>query len=828
MLNDILGEGNVLFCDGEMLMELPVSEKIIRILESDGIIFILTEFCVFSLNVGKLERIKFSGRDRPLAIIKEDDIILLITARGYLHQINDKSSRQYKLQSPSALFYSADLIINGNGIKVAFGTIFSGVLMATFDGAEFKESQTLSGHKGTVFDVKFLNSSTLFSCSDDRTVKKWNLNDGSCAATFIGHEARIWQISVTPGVVASVSEDNTCRVWHHDGQVESIIECNPFAKNTLSVCASGDLVLVGSSDNSRYLYNRQKRALTVHEAFKPQDQEIKNFILSPYDCVFSISKTGCIFKNAQEICRIEALSRYAVPCLTSEYLIIGDVSGRVHFSGLDDFKFAELKLSDGKISRLLALSAVEILIEVNEQKCFVLDLNSRNTIELQVPKGTKCTSAAKTDGFYYIGSRQGHLLSFSPDGSLMNSNLICPDESLKALSIKNGEIFIGSHSGILSVLNGSSKSLCKGEIVAFLKNSKFAAAFIQNSLHIIELSSGLTVERIDCKGSHRLWALVEADDSIYFGFLSEGALTVKRAFLDRLTIHGEPSHGEEIRCAHNYNDLVVSGSEDGLLCLSKNGSVQASTRVPKSNSIKCMTSCNSFVISAGGNESIDFWTADLKLVCSAPKQASLIESRVMAIDCIQRDDVSLIIAGYSNSSIVAWSFDGTKLALKWIHEEAHKGRCLQQLRVIAKDAIISAGTDGLLKLWRISDVSITILHSVCAHASGINALDCQADTIATGGDDGYICVFRLENDRLLLQTRRQSHHSTCTGVKFLNFKFLISTSIDQRLVLRNCQTLEPVASVMSAVSDIAALSVEQKDLVTVFGLGQESFLLNLE
>lgn len=817
-----------MFCDGQKLIELPVSEKIIRILASDGIIFVLTEFCVFSLKEGNLERMEFDGRDRPLAIMKEDDIIWLVTARGYLHKISDKSSRQYKLQSPSALFYSADLIRDNDTIKVAFGTIFSGVLMANFDGAEFKESQTLSGHKGTVFDVKILDSNTLFSCSDDRTVKKWNLNDGSCAATFIGHEARVWQISVTSDIVASVSEDNTCRVWHHDGQVESIIECNPFAKNTLSVCASDDLVLVGSSDHCRYVYNRQKLAVTVHEAFKPQDQEIKNFILSPGGCVNSISKTGIIYKNAQEISRIEALSRYAVPCLTSDYLIFGDVYGSVHFNGLDDFKFEELKVSDGKISRLIALSANEILIEVNEQKCFVLDLKSRNSIELQIPTGTKCTSAVKADGLYYIGTRQGHLLSFSFDGIFLNSNLICPNESLKALLFRNSQLFIGSHSGILSVLNGPSRSLCKGEIVAFLKNGEYAAAFIQNSLHIIEISSGLTVERIDCKGSHRLWSLVEADDSIYFGFLSEGALTVKRAFLTCRKIYGETSHGEEIRCAHSFNDLVVSGSEDGLLCLSNDGRVQATTRVPKNNSIKCITSCKSFLISAGGNESVDIWTADLKLICSAPKQASLIESRVMTIDCIERNELSFIIAGYSNSSIAAWSFDGTKLALKWIHEEAHKGRCLQQLRVISEDTFVSAGTDGLLRLWRISDDSITVLHSVCAHASGINSLDYYADTIATGGDDGYICVFRLKNDRLLFQTRRQSHHSTCTGIKFLTPELLISTSIDQRLVLRNCQTLEPVASVMSTISDIAALSVEQNNFVTVYGLGTESFLLNLE
>lgn len=817
-----------MFCDGEILLELPVSEKIIRIVESEGVMFILTEFCVFSLIEGKVERVAFDGRDRPLAILKDNDGIWLITARGFLHQITKDSQVAHKLQSPSALFYSADLLKSDGTIKVAFGTIFSSVLMTVFDGVEFKESHTLHGHKGTVFDVKFLDSETLFSCSDDRTVMKWNLKDNTCAATFIGHDARVWRISVTPDVVASVSEDNTCRVWKHDGRIESIIECNPFAKNTLSVCASDDLVLIGSSDHCRYVYNRTKRAVTLHEAFKPQNEEIKNFVISPDSYVFSISKTGSIYKDSQELCQIESLARYAVPCLTSEYLIFGSVFGSIHFSRVGDFVFTELKIAEGKISRIIALSETEVLVEVNEQRCVVLDLETKSMLELQVPKQTKCTTAAKVDGLYYIGTRQGHLLSFSDDGILQSSTVVCPNESLKALCNQNSTLLIGSHSGMLAVLNGASKSLCKGEIVAFLKDGQFAAAFVQNNLHIIELSSGLTIERIDCKGSHRLWWLVEARDSIYFGFLSEGALTVKRAYLDRLKIYGQISHGEEIRCAHNFNGLVASGSEDGLLCSSKLGRVQASTRVPKNNSIKCITSYKSFLISAGGNESIDIWTADLKLICSATKQASLIESRVMAIDCIERDEKVLILAGYSNSSIAVWSFDDNELTLKWIHEEAHKGRCLQQLRIISENTFVSAGTDGLLKLWRIDNDSITLLHSVCAHDSGINSLDYEGDVVATGGDDGYLCVFGIENDRILLKARRQSHHSTCTGVRFVNRDFLISTSIDQRLVLRNCNTLQPVFTVISTISDIACMSLEPKDFVTVYGLGQESFNLKLE
>ena len=89
----------------------------------------------------------------------------------------------------------------------------------------------LTGHQGVIFDTVLLqcnNGNTrIGSVSDDRSVRVWEVReDGSSSkqiAEMYGHTQRIWKLAqVTTAtssagmLVASVSEDATCKVWSID------------------------------------------------------------------------------------------------------------------------------------------------------------------------------------------------------------------------------------------------------------------------------------------------------------------------------------------------------------------------------------------------------------------------------------------------------------------------------------------------------------------------------------------------------------------------------------------------------------------------------------
>lgn len=836
------GEGNAIYHDDRVLLEVPVDEKIIRLVEGLSCIYVLTEFNIFKLDketFSAIERIHFEGRDRPLAVYETKETLWLVTARGYLHNLSSK--QVFQLRSDFGLFYSAAVCgIDDQKITVAFGSIFSGVVIAHLADGVFQEAFVLSGHKGTVFDVQFHPScaNILFSCSDDRSVIKWNLEDRRHKC-FTGHEARVWQIAVSDKVVCSVSEDNTCRVWSHEGCLETVINCNPFAKSTLSVSVNDSAVAVGSSDHGRFICDRAKQCEVLLSGFKIAGADIKNFCVDVDGTVFlSTGVGGRIYRNAEELGKIESVARYSVPCVSEKYLIFGDVTGSVHWSDKSSLlSFNARSIGTGKVSKILALTQYTFLVELNDQKCFLF--NIRDCIELSCEFKYKCTSAIISHDAVLIGTRNGELLQFCLDGKFVRRMVVSPGESVKALHhLRKSFLLAGTHAGDLVEISmpdfsiASRQSFCKGEIVAFLDQGNLLAAFYQNNLNLIDRQTGIVVERIECKGSHRLWSLNESKSSVFFAFLSDGLLTLRKSHFERVRQLTPSSHGQEIRCAVNFDDFVASGSEDGLIVISRQGRVIETVRSPKNSSIKTLAyASEGILLSAGSSESVDAWKWDgtkLSHIASAPKLPALIESRVMAL-AVQEPSHGerKVFAGYSNSSIACWSYSEGRFSLLWIHEEVHHGKFLQQLRLTGHH-LITAGTDGLVKLWEIGNSGLALLSSACAHSSGINALDyLNGGLLLTGGDDGFISVLQLEESRVKLLRRIQAHHSTCTAVKFVSSERFISASVDQRIVVRNVRTFDIVAQRLSTISDIAALSIEQ-NFISVYGLGRESFIMSEE
>ncbi|XP_063053808.1 TAF5-like RNA polymerase II p300/CBP-associated factor-associated factor 65 kDa subunit 5L [Engraulis encrasicolus] len=146
------------------------------------------------------------------------------------------------------------------------------------------EMVTLRGHCGPVYRAAFLaegqgtrgggggsgtsrahggGGQALLSCSEDATVRLWDLSSFACAAVYRGHAYPVWDVSVSPcGLYfASASQDRTARLWTpsrayplrlYAGHLTDV-DCVRFHPN------SGYLA-TGSSDKTVRLWSAQQGA----------------------------------------------------------------------------------------------------------------------------------------------------------------------------------------------------------------------------------------------------------------------------------------------------------------------------------------------------------------------------------------------------------------------------------------------------------------------------------------------------------------------------------------------------------------------------------------
>lgn len=213
--------------------------------------------------------------DAVVSPAKDDNSAILITAHNALIQLNvdPKSgiSSLTELGSPSrSILYSAHLVWDTQeSVLVAAGTVFGEIvvwqsyLRSKTPGASFKVHSTFIGHEGSIFGVNIsaeVKDATgrvtrlLASCSDDRTIRIWNIQPpkelqamtldvssettlretgfGSnneeratdstivdqCLAMNWGHSSRIWRVRFHISddceiKVFSFGEDATCQQW---------------------------------------------------------------------------------------------------------------------------------------------------------------------------------------------------------------------------------------------------------------------------------------------------------------------------------------------------------------------------------------------------------------------------------------------------------------------------------------------------------------------------------------------------------------------------------------------------------------------------------------
>lgn len=126
------------------------------------------------------------------------------------------------------------------------------------------EIKTLRGHSGPVFRTSFLtDSSGLLSCSEDATIRYWDLGSFTNTVLYRGHSYPVWDVDISPCSLyfASASHDRTARLWTfprtyplriYAGHLADV-DCVKFHPNS-------NYIGTGSTDKTVRLWSTQQGA----------------------------------------------------------------------------------------------------------------------------------------------------------------------------------------------------------------------------------------------------------------------------------------------------------------------------------------------------------------------------------------------------------------------------------------------------------------------------------------------------------------------------------------------------------------------------------------
>lgn len=531
------------------------------------------------------------------------------------------------------------------------------------------------------------------------------------------------------------------------------------------------------------------------------------------------------------------------------------------------------------IRSLHVLSLNEILVCNNSGKCLLLDLKDKLVKGLFVlPKCSEpwTTSARIYEDHILIADRNGSLHIYKIplkcqdfDSSLQTMKKVHGNLGITNLLEEGGFFKTTGNDGTLKTLKVSPNSI---EIISVEKtlvnyiekvlevdHKLFLLGFNDDYLVIYEKSNGIVYEaRVG--GRHRNWDF-QFDlktNEIQIFYIQNKSLKSMDFILEGNQVDDHNWHIKECnkvileKLGSSEEYLLVSGGEDNTLkfkllrnqeTVSMENFRDVFTHI---SSIK--TICTSWI---NGN----LW------IFSAGGRAQIVGTRYMGNKAL-KDEISYMLSGDKygkfhknittfdpetrftcmivvNEFIYVGCSDGflrifqLKIDTKDIsfEKEISYGKCFLQIYRL-EDFLVTMATDGFICFWKLEKTDLEIMGKIKHNQSGINSFDFFRAKdhwiVATGGDDQCIfeSTFKINGNSIeVLSTRHINIHTAqVTGIKFLNEKFLLSTSIDQticKLDLENTE-IQLVDEKFSCVSDVKGfIMFGDYQNILVYGSGME-------
>jgi WD40 repeat protein len=122
-------------------------------------------------------------------------------------------------------------------------------------------ARTFAGHQADVYDVAFSpDGKLLATASFDKTVKLWNVENGTEIATLSGHEGKVLALAFSPNgrlLVTGGGDDKTLRLWDVPAEGAAAIASHDGAVEGVLLSPDGALVLTVGADKTLRAFQRQ-------------------------------------------------------------------------------------------------------------------------------------------------------------------------------------------------------------------------------------------------------------------------------------------------------------------------------------------------------------------------------------------------------------------------------------------------------------------------------------------------------------------------------------------------------------------------------------------
>uniref|UniRef100_A0A8P0P9Q4 TAF5-like RNA polymerase II p300/CBP-associated factor-associated factor 65 kDa subunit 5L n=3 Tax=Caniformia TaxID=379584 RepID=A0A8P0P9Q4_CANLF len=124
------------------------------------------------------------------------------------------------------------------------------------------EMKILRGHCGPVYSTRFLaDSSGLLSCSEDMSIRYWDLGSFTNTVLYQGHAYPVWDLDISPYSLyfASGSHDRTARLWSFDRTYPLRIYAGHLADvDCVKFHPNSNYLATGSTDKTVRLWSAQQ------------------------------------------------------------------------------------------------------------------------------------------------------------------------------------------------------------------------------------------------------------------------------------------------------------------------------------------------------------------------------------------------------------------------------------------------------------------------------------------------------------------------------------------------------------------------------------------
>lgn len=587
-----------------------------------------------------------------------------------------------------------------NGELVAVGDSNGDIRL--FRTKDEQQQFLLRGHSKSLWisSVAFSpDNRMLASCSFDRSVKLWNVDNGKCLKTFEGHTNWLWAVAFSSDgqTIASGGDDQTARLWNIATGESKVLKDHQGWVWSVTFSPDGRLLATGSYDKTIRLWNVSTgeclKILEGHEnsvwslAFTPDGQTLASGSLDYTVKLWNVHTGECFNTLRGHSKEVRSIAFSA--------------DGQILASGSFDQTIRLWNACTGEHLRTLKGHTNGIrIIAFNTVNHILASGDNYQVLKLWNINTGEC-----------LKTLQGHsnwmwTLAFSPDGQTLASGSL--DQMVRLWDISHFKTQHERTSKLPRVLRGHTDWVWS---VAFSPNGKMIASGSDDeTIKIWDTSTGQCLKTLQGHTKGGVWSV---------SFSSDGQ-TLATGGQDGTIRFWNIHTGECLNCLQGHSNWIwtVVFSPDG----------------------QTLASCSD-------DQTIKLWDANTG-ECSMILQTDV--GRVMSVAF--SPDGRTLISGNDNGEAKLWNvYTG-----QWIRTfKGHRAWVLSVASNPDGQVVASAGIDETIRLW--STQNGNCIRVLQKHTNWVRSIAFAPDgqTLASCGTDGTIQLWNIQSDSFLtLQPKR--------------------------------------------------------------------------